>query len=129
MAGVSGPASVWAGRVTPGLVAAFEAGRARLAPAGLTVAVVQVRWRERVGGGPWMDPVCFRWLVRLLGARRRSRLPATVRVTVRITDGPDGRPQVGIETRPGLASDRRRRRGSPAEKTQSEASEASEASG
>lgn len=101
MAGVGDLDSVWAGRVTPGLVAAFEAGRARLAPAGLTVALVQVRWRERVGGGPWIDPVCFRWLVRLLGAKRRPRLPATVRVTVRVTEGPDGRPRVDVATRAG----------------------------
>lgn len=106
MAGVGDPESVWAGRVTPGLVAAFEAGRSRLAPAGLTVELVQVRWRERPGV-PWMDPVCFRWLVRLLGARRRSRLPPSVRVTVRITEGPDGRPQVGVVSRPGLAADHR----------------------
>jgi hypothetical protein len=57
MAGVTGFDSVWAGRAAPGLVAAFEAGRARLAPAGLTVALVQARWREPVGGGPWIDPV------------------------------------------------------------------------
>lgn len=99
MAGVSGPESAWAGRVTPGLVAAFETGRGRLAPAGLTVALVQVRWREPVGA-PWLEPACFRWLVRLLGARRRSRLPPTVRVTVRVTEGPDGRPEVGVVTRP-----------------------------
>ena len=83
MAGVADPESAWTGRVTPGLVAAFEAGRSRLAPAGLTVALVQVRWR---------------------------RLPPTVRVTVRVTDGPDGRPQVDVVTRPGLAADHRRRR-------------------
>jgi hypothetical protein len=97
---VNGPGSVWAGRVTPGLVGAFETARARLAPAGLTVALVQVRWREPVGS-PWIDPACFRWLVRLLGASRRSRLPASVRVTVRVTEGPDGQPEVGVVTRPG----------------------------
>jgi hypothetical protein len=109
VAGVSGPGSVWAGRVTPGLVAAFEASRARLAPAGLTVALVQVRWREPAGGGPWIDPACFRWLVRLLGVRRRRSLSPTVRVTVRVTEGPDGGPRVGVVTRPGLAAAHRRR--------------------
>ncbi|KQY84605.1 hypothetical protein [Brevundimonas sp. Root1423] len=108
MAGVNGPDSVWAGRVTPGLVAAFEAGRARLGPAGLTVALVQVRWREPVGA-PWMEPACFRWLVRLLGAtRRRRRLSPSVRVTVRVTEGPDGRPDIDIVTRPGRAAHQRR---------------------
>ncbi|WP_156376915.1 MULTISPECIES: hypothetical protein [unclassified Brevundimonas] len=102
MAGVNGPESVWAGRVTPGLVAAFEAGRARLAPAGLTVALVQVRWREPVGA-PWIEPACFRWLVRLLGARRRSRLRPSVRVTVRVTEGPEGWPEVDVATRPGAS--------------------------
>lgn len=100
MAGVGGHDSVWAGRVTPGLIAAFESGRTRLAPSGLTVALVQARWREPVGA-PWIDPACFRWLVRLLGARRRDRLPATVRVTVRVTEGRDGRPQVGVVARRG----------------------------
>lgn len=103
MAGVGGPESVWAGRVTPGLVAAFEASRARLAPAGLTVALVQARWREPVGA-PWLEPACFRWLVRLLGASRRSQLPPTVRVTLRVTEGPDGRAAVGVVTRPGKSS-------------------------
>jgi hypothetical protein len=98
------PDSVWAGRVTPGLTAAFETGRSRLAPAGLTVEVVQVRWRERIGGGPWIDPVCFRWLVRLLGGRPRRRLPPSVRVTVRVTEGLDGRPLVSVATRAGGGS-------------------------
>jgi len=101
MAGVSRPDSRWAGRVTPGLFAAFEEGRSRLAPAGLTVSLVQVRWRERAGGGPWIDPVCFRWLVRLLGGRGRRGLPPTVRVTVQVIEGPDGRPQVSVKTRTG----------------------------
>lgn len=108
MAGVGDRESVWAGRVTPGLVAAFEAGRSRLAPAGLTVALVQARWREPVGA-PWIEPACFRWLVRRLGAKRRPRPIPTVLVTVRVTEGPDGRPDVDVVTRPGLVGDRRRR--------------------
>ena len=101
MAGVSGAGSGWTGRVTPVLVAAFQAGRAELAPSGLTVDLLQARWRET--DGLWTTLIShpfIRWLVVVLGLWRWLPPPAAIVVTVSIAPDRDGHPQVGVMHRP-----------------------------